>query len=253
MPRFHHDAADMRNIRLTIEYDGTNYHGWQIQDSDRTVQQTLRDAIQQITGEEINLIGAGRTDAGVHAEGQVANFRSQTRISTEQLPFAINSALPRDVAVKHAEDVPLEFHARFGARSKLYRYLIWNDRIPSPLNRHRYAWVRQPLDLTKMQTAATGLVGTHDFQSFSTQSRDKNTERTVTRLAIEREGCLFRLEIEANGFLYNMVRAISGTLIDVGRGHTPVEQVEAMLQARSRKEGGPVAPAPGLYLVRVDY
>jgi tRNA pseudouridine38-40 synthase len=243
----------MRNIRLLIEYDGTDYSGWQVQPGIPTVQQELLNAIWMITGEWVNLIGAGRTDAGVHAEGQVANFRTEARISAEQFPFALNSGLPEDVVVKEAAEVPLEFHAQFDAVGKTYRYLIWNSRIRPALNRYRQAWVKAPLELEKMREAAGFLVGTHDFQSFASECREKDSVRTVSRLELERDGELISMEVSADGFLYNMVRAIAGTLIDVGRVHLPVSAVPEMLAAKDRRQGGPTAPACGLCLVRVDY
>jgi tRNA pseudouridine38-40 synthase len=243
----------MRNIRLLIEYDGTDYCGWQVQPGKPTVQQALLDAIRQVTGESVTLIGAGRTDAGVHAEGQVANFRTETRISAEQLPLALNSGLPDDIVVKEAAEVPLAFHAQFDARGKTYRYLIWNSRFRPALNRHRQAWVKAPLDLERMREAAGFLVGTHDFQSFGSECREKDSVRTVSRLELDRAGELVSMEVSADGFLYNMVRAIAGTLIDVGRGHLPASAVPEILAAKDRRAGGPTAPACGLYLVRVQY
>jgi len=243
----------MRNVRLLIEYDGTNYHGWQIQPGAATVQQTIIDAIRKITGESVNLIGAGRTDAGVHAEGQVANFRTETRIAAEQLPFAINSELPDDIAIKGADEVPPDFHAQFDACAKTYRYQIWNSRIRPALDRHRHAWVKAPLDVEKMRAAARFFVGTHDFESFASECREKDSVRTVSELELERGAELIAMRISADGFLYNMVRAIAGTLIDVGRGHLAVDGVPEMLAAKDRRQGGPTAPACGLYLVEVRY
>ncbi|MBI2190500.1 MAG: tRNA pseudouridine(38-40) synthase TruA [Planctomycetes bacterium] len=243
----------LRNIRILIEYDGTAYSGWQVQPGCRTIQGLLAQALHAVTGENVTLVGSGRTDAGVHAEGQVAHFHTRTRIPAWQLVFALNSRLPPDIAVLQAEDVPLEFHAQFHVRSKSYRYLIWNSKVRPALHQHRWAWVRYPLDLGKMRDAASFFVGTHDFKSFASASAEKDTIRTVKRLDLDREGHLIRLEIEANGFLYNMVRAIAGTLIEVGRGHRSVEEVPDTLQARDRRRGGPTAPACGLYLVRVDY
>jgi len=243
----------MRNLRLLIEYDGTNYHGWQIQPGDATVQQTVINAIRKITGEPVNLIGAGRTDAGVHAEGQVANFRTETRIETKRLPLAINSELPDDIVIKGANEVPPEFHAQFDAQGKTYRYQIWNSRIRPALNRHRHAWVKAPLDVGRMSDAALTFVGTHDFESFASECREKDSVRTVSELELGGEGELITMRISADGFLYSMVRAIAGTLIDVGRGHLAVDEVPQMLAARDRRQGGPTAPACGLYLVEVQY
>ena len=243
----------MRNIRLTIEYDGTNYSGWQIQPKNCTVQEALRNAIGNLTGETVHVQGSGRTDAGVHALGQVANFKTESTIPTEQMVMAINSELPPDIQVMEAEEASAEFHSQYDAKSKTYRYLIRNALIPSALNRNRYAWIKQPLDLAKMKDAAALFVGTHDFESFASESREKDSVRTVILLDLTRDGSLIELEIEANGFLYNMVRAIAGTLIEVGRGRFEVEDVKAMLDAADRQSGGPTAPAHGLYLVKVTY
>jgi tRNA pseudouridine38-40 synthase len=243
----------MRNIRLKIEYDGTAYSGWQLQPNAPTIQGELEKAIAQVIGKEMRIIGSGRTDTGVHALSQTANFKSETNIEIERIAPAINHHLPSDIVVHSAEDVPLEFHSQYAAKAKTYRYLICNSKNRPALNRNRQAWVRYELDFEAMCSAAEGLEGTHDFKSFASESKGKDTTRTVSSLALAKEGDLISLEITANGFLYNMVRSIVGTLIDVGRGHITVADVAKMLEAKDREMGGPVSPACGLYLVRVEY
>lgn len=243
----------LRNIRLRIEYDGTAYSGWQLQPEAPTIQGELERAIGEVAGEEVRIIGSGRTDAGVHALSQTANFRTGTEIGIERIAAAINHYLPTDIVVHQAEEVPIEFHSQYAARAKTYRYLMCTSKRRPALNRHRWAWVRYQLDFENMLAASKILKGTHDFKSFATESKDKDTVRTVSRLDLVKDEDLISLEITANGFLYNMVRSVAGALIDVGRGHISVEDVAEMLEAKDREKGGPVAPACGLYLVGVEY
>ncbi len=245
----------MRNIKLIIEYDGTAYAGWQVQPNGVSIQEVMQTAIGKITGEpDVKLTGSGRTDAGVHAAGQVANFKTNTNIPAENLVHAINTKLPEDIAVVAAEDVPANFHARYSARSKTYQYSILNRAIRSPLSRNRCAQVRGPLDLAAMRSAATHFIGEHDFAAFQSKPDDKkNSVRTVTRLDIESEGPLIRITVAANGFLYNMVRAIAGTLIEVGLGKRTPESIAPLIASRDRSASGPTAPARGLCLLKVEY
>ncbi|MDA0838790.1 MAG: tRNA pseudouridine(38-40) synthase TruA [Planctomycetota bacterium] len=243
----------LRNIRIRIEYDGTAYCGWQLQPDAQTIQGELEKAIASVVGQEVRIIGSGRTDAGVHALSQMANFKSETGIGIEQISAAINHFLPPDIVVHEAEEMPLEFHSQYAAKTKTYRYLICNSKHRPALNRHRWAWVRYELDFESMLAASEIFKGTHDFKSFASESKDKDTVRIVSRLDITKSEPLITLEISANGFLYNMVRSIVGTLIDVGRNHISVEEVAEMLEAKDREKGGPVAPACGLYLVGVNY
>jgi len=244
----------MRNIKLVVEYDGTAYRGWQAQRQPCTIQHRLEQAIARVTQEGVRVHGSGRTDAGVHAQGQVAHFHTTSRIPAPRLPHAINAHLPDDIAVKSAREMPLRFHARYSAKSKLYRYTILNDSTRSPLQRQRVWQVRQALDAEAMQQAAQHLAGKHDFSAFRTQARsEQDNTRTISWLAVRRRGRQVLIDVEADGFLYNMVRAIVGTLVCVGRGQMRPTQVKRILRSRRRSCAGPTAPARGLCLVRVRY
>ena len=244
----------MRNIRLLIEYDGTNYAGWQWQKNAITIQETLSKAIEQVIQEKVTIYGAGRTDAGVHAIGQVANFHTHSNIPSERLLLAINFYLPHDITVKEAVDVPETFHAQYCAVSKVYQYTLFNDWIRTSLNRNFCYVCGFQLDVDKMTNAAQYLIGTHDFTSFTTKAlQEKNRIRTVKRLAIKKEGKYIYFTVEADGFLYNMVRSIIGTLIEVGRGKIAVESIKDILKAKNRNSAGTTAPARGLCLIEVKY
>jgi len=242
-----------RNVKLTVEYDGTNYHGWQRQPNAATIQQALEEGIEQIVGHPVTLHASGRTDAGVHALGQVASFRTHSTIPAEQLHHAINSAIPQDIAVIRAEDVPDDFHARYWAKSKTYRYRIVCRPVRPTVGARYVHWLRRELDAERMRAAAAHFVGKHDFAAFETESSGGDTVRTVPRFDIERDGDRIDCTVAANGFLYNMVRAMVGTLIEVGLGKRPPEEIAELLAARDRTLAGPTAPAKGLCLMRVDY
>lgn len=245
----------MANYRLLLEYDGTDFAGWQAQAGRRTVQGALEAAITRVTGRRAAVMGAGRTDAGVHAEGQVANVQLETRVVPAALARALNAVLPRDVAVVRLARAPGSFHARRDARSKFYRYMIWNGRAPSPLRARRSVWVRAALDLDAMREAAAALVGEHDFASFQASgSSVLTTRRTLTRLELRGRGAgALQLEVEGSGFLRHMVRTLAGTLLEVGRGRRAADSMAELLAARDRRRAGPTAPARGLTLVRVEY
>lgn len=244
----------MRNIKLLLSYDGTEFHGWQTQPGLRTVQETLEQAIAAITGEKIVANASGRTDTGVHALGQVVNFRSETRHSPQVLLRAINAHLPADVIVREAADMDETFDACRDAKRKLYRYVLHDGPVPDVFLRRYACHVPYRLDVEAMQQAAEPLRGQHDFHSFETEWPNRQSSvRTITHLSVTRAGELIWIDVEADGFLYNMVRAIAGTLINVGRGHWPASQVAAILKAADRRQAGPTAPAHGLFLVRVTY
>ncbi len=244
----------MPTFKLTLEYDGTNYHGWQIQPNLPTIQGTIEAAIRKVAQHDVDVIGAGRTDAGVHALGQVAHFSTTSQLMAEEWHRALNGLLPPDIAVLAVEQVPEAFHARFSAKSKLYRYQILTRVHRSALSRSKVLHYPHPLDLAAMQEAARALVGTHDFSSFQGSPTDTdNPVCTITHLTIEQFGDEIRCEVEANRLLKQMVRAIVGTLLEVGRGKLKAGDVAAILAAKDRTKAGPTAPAHGLYLVRVDY
>jgi tRNA pseudouridine38-40 synthase len=245
----------MRNFKLTLSYDGTDFSGWQTQPGFRTVQETLEQAIARLTGEPRVCVNAsGRTDAGVHALGQVVNCFSETGLEPAVLVRAINAHLPDDVVVRAVEEVDQAFDANRDAVRKLYRYVIHDGDVPSPFQRRYACQSRRPLDAAAMARAAEVLRGQHDFRSFETEWPNRATSvRRITRLAVNRFGDYVWLDVEADGFLYNMVRAIAGTLMNVGRGYWLEQQVEAILQAGDRTLAGPTAPAQGLFLVRVTY
>src|SRR6516165_176572 len=234
----------MRNIKLTLSYDGTDFNGWQTQPGQRTVQETLEQAIAGLTGDErIRVNASGRTDAGVHAVGQVVNFYSTTRHLPDVLVRAINAHLPEDVVVRAAVEVPQAFDANRDAVRKLYRYVIHDGAVPDPFLRRYACQSRHPLDAAAMRRAAEPLKGRHDFHSFETDWPNRmSSVRTITHLAVNRAGDWIWIDVEADGFLYNMVRAIAGTLINVGRGYWPETQVADILRAEDRREAGRTAP-----------
>lgn len=245
----------MRNLKLILSYDGTDFSGWQTQPGLRTVQETLEQAIGKLTGEVgIRVNASGRTDAGVHALGQVVNFRSGRQLGPEVLLRGLNALLPADVVVREAAGVPDSFDANRDAVRKLYRYVINNGLVPDPFQRHYCHHCRYRLDVEAMRRAAEALRGRHDFHSFETSWPNRASSiRTISHLAINRMNDWIWLDVEADGFLYNMVRAIAGTLINVGRGFWPESQVAEILRAEDRRVAGPTAPAQGLFLVRVSY
>ncbi|MFT7486356.1 MAG: tRNA pseudouridine38-40 synthase [Candidatus Paceibacteria bacterium] len=244
----------MRNVRLEIQYDGAEFFGWQRQDGLVTVQETLEDGVVSFSGERVTVQGSGRTDRGVHALRQVASFHIQSSLSDDRLRHALNAHLPETVVVNRLETCSDDFHARFSARGKRYVYTIATRRF-KPSHAERFsAWSPQSLDFDAMRRAGRDLVGKHDFRGLcSTGSYPTTTVRTVRQLRwIRRRGRL-SFVIEANGFLYNMVRAIAGTLLDVGRGRLQANCVQRVLEDGDRGKVGPTAPAGGLYLLRVLY
>jgi tRNA pseudouridine38-40 synthase len=244
----------MRNIKIIISYDGTDFLGWQIQPGRRTVQDTLEAALLSVIGHRPFANASGRTDAGVHAVGQVVNFHTDNRLDPMVMARALNACLPDDVACLEGVEVTLDFDAKKHARRKLYRYVIHDGFARTPFMRRHSMRSRQPLDAAAMARASTCLVGRHDFRSFETDWPNRKTSvRTVTHLSVNRIGEYIWIDIEANGFLYNMVRSIAGTLINVGRGFWAEGRVEEILRAGDRRQAGHTAPPEGLYLVRVTY
>lgn len=244
----------MRRIKLTIAYDGTNYCGWQVQPNGITIEEVINKALKKLTGENIQVIGASRTDSGVHAMGNVAVFDTETTIPAEKIAMALNQRLPEDIVIVQSEEVPLDFHPRYCDCSKTYEYHIINTRIPMPTKRLTNYFVSYTLDIDKMRQAASYLIGEHDFVSFCNIRTDvENTVRTIQELDIITNGDEITIRITGNGFLYNMVRIIVGTLVRVGRGFYEPEKVKEILEARDRKAAGVTAPAHGLILTKIEY
>lgn len=244
----------MRNIKLTIEYDGTGYHGWQSQINAITVQDVVTDAVNSLTGENCSLTGSSRTDTGVHALGFVCNFLTESSIPADKFAFALNTVLPEDIVISNSAEVPLKFHSRFDAKGKTYRYLFFNSTFPSALMRHRAYHVFYPLDVEAMNRAASHFIGTHDFTAFSaTGGSTKTTVRSITRAGVRQDGELIEFTVTGDGFLYNMVRIIAGTLVEVGFGRLDADAVPGIIEGLDRRQAGRTAPAHGLYLVEVYY
>ena len=244
----------MRRIKLTIAYDGTNYCGWQIQPNGITIEEVVNKALKKLTGEDIAVIGASRTDSGVHAMGNVAVFDTDTTIPAEKIATALNQRLPDDIVVTKSEEVAPDFHPRYCDCSKTYEYHIINTRIPIPTKRLTNYFVSYNLNIDHMRQAASYLVGEHDFVSFcNVRTVVENTVRTIYALDILTNGNEITLRITGNGFLYNMVRIIVDTLIRVGRGFYEPEKVKEILEARNRKAAGVTAPAHGLMLMEINY
>jgi len=250
--------SNLRTLKLTIAYDGAAYSGWQIQPGVRTIQQTLQDAIAAITGAPTAVVASGRTDAGVHAQGQVVSFRTKNRLPADVLKRALNATLPHDIRVLTSVEASPGFHALRDTIGKRYRYVL-NDGETADVFRRHYAWhYRERLNAEAMHAAAQQLIGKHDFSSFETSGAPRATSvRTVYELSVRRQSPTLpdeiHLEIEANGFLYNMVRTIVGSLVEIGRGARSAEWLAEVRDARARSRAGGTAPARGLVLLSVDY
>lgn len=245
----------MRNIKMTIEYDGTRYQGWQrLGNTDKTIQGKIENIIKQLTGETIEIIGSGRTDAGTHARNQVANFKTEYTGSLAEMLSFFHKYLPQDIVVKHLEEVPDRFHARYNAKGKTYSYYLWNDPIPSAFKRHYSYHYPETLNLDAMQQAADLLCGTHDFAGFSALKKSKkSTVRTIEAIKITREGHELHFTFKGNGFLHKMVRILVGTLVEIGSGQMKIKQIETIFEQKIRSEAGETMPAQGLFLDYVEY
>ncbi len=250
----------MKRIKLTVAYDGTNYYGWQVQPNGITIEEVLNKTITEVTGTPTTIIGASRTDSGVHALGNVAVFDTESTIPGERMCYALNQKLPEDIVIMKSEEVPMEFHPRYCETEKTYEYHIINSSRVIPTQRLTNYFVSFSLDIEKMREAAKYLEGTHDFASFCcVRSGVESTVRTVYAIELlevessEIHGKKIVMRIRGNGFLYNMVRIIAGTLVSVGRGFYQPEEVKEMLEARSRIKGGATAPPQGLFLVEIKY
>jgi tRNA pseudouridine38-40 synthase len=266
----------MPNIKLEIEYEGSNYCGWQVQNSrqssvvshqKKAIQEVIEKALRKILQEKVRLIASGRTDAGVHAKAQAVNFKTSFGIKLEKLQMALNSLLPADITVSKVEEAKPDFHSRFNAKSKIYRYAILNRGYPSALLRGRAYFVPHRLNLKLMRKESQYLLGSHDFKSFcASHSSAKNMVRTIKKISIKKlssqlltyssqlkDSPIIVIDIEADGFLYNMVRNIVGTLIEIGRGRFKKGYLKKLLLAKNRRLAGPTAPAYGLCLMKVNY
>lgn len=243
----------MKRIKLIVAYDGTNYCGWQIQNNGRTIEEVLNEALTSLLKEDVAVIGASRTDSGVHSEGNIAVFDTENRMPADKICFALNQRLPEDIRVLKSEEVPLTWHPRKCNCVKTYEYRILNRKIEVPTQRLYAYFCYFPLDVEKMRQGARYLVGEHDFKSFcAPRTQAEDTVRTIYSLDIVKNGDLITIRISGSGFLYNMVRIIAGTLMKVGMGIYPPEHVEEILDARSRKAAGPTAVAKGLTLISLE-
>lgn len=244
----------MKRVRLIVSYDGTNYCGWQIQNNGITVEEVLNRALTDLCREEIAVIGASRTDSGVHALGNVAVFDTNSRIPGEKFSFALNQRLPDDIRIQRSDEVADDWHPRFQDTVKTYEYCFLNRRIPDPMRRLYSYFIYYPMDVENMQKAADYLIGEHDFKSFCTpRTQVRSTVRTIYDLTLTKEGDEIRMRITGNGFLYNMVRIIAGTLARVGTGLYTPERVKEILEAKDRNVSGPKAPPQGLTLISIAY
>lgn len=244
----------MKQILLVVAYDGTRYCGWQMQPNGITVEEVLNKALRDFLKEEVYVVGASRTDSGVHARGNVCVFRSETRIAADKIAFALNNWLPDDIRIRGSLEVPYDFHPRHGRIHKTYEYRIFNHTFPDPTCRLNSHFMYLPLDVKAMREAAAYLVGRHDFKSFcSIKNTLENTVREILSLTIEQEGAMITFRVKGNGFLYNMVRIIVGTLIKVGLHVYPPEYVKEILEAKDRALAGPTARACGLTLAGIEY
>ncbi|MCB1021243.1 MAG: tRNA pseudouridine(38-40) synthase TruA [Bryobacterales bacterium] len=245
----------MRNIKTVIAYEGTDFHGWQVQPGRRTIQGEIEGALALIEGAAVKVHGSGRTDAGVHARGQAASFRISNPIPVENLRLALNHRLPPAIRILDASEAPEDFHARYSATAKTYEYRIYRGEICSPFLRRTVFHLPYPLDEEAMFAAAPRFEGERDFRSLATNDgeRKDSTVRTIFSSRLAREGEELVYRVRGSGFLYNMVRNIVGVLIEIGRGSWGPEDVERILAARDRRAAGPTAPAPGLFLLDVEY
>ena len=245
----------MRNIKLVIEYDGKEFNGWQKQPNKLNIQGEIERAIKQITGEEVDLTASGRTDAGVHALGQVANFKTNSNIPIEKIPIALNSNLKKSIVIKSAEEVEERFHSRLNCKRKTYRYIINNSRYGTAIYRNLETHIPMKLDIQKMQEAVKYFEGEHDFKAFKASgTSSKSSVRTIYKAEVIDAGNeRIYIELTGSGFLYNMVRIISGTLVEVGLGKIEPSEIQTIIESQKRENAGKTLPPQGLYLVNVEY
>lgn len=244
----------MKRVMLTVAYDGTNYCGWQVQPNGDTIEGQLNRHLSELLGEEISVIGASRTDSGVHALCNLAVFDTSARMPAEKISYALNQRLPDDIKIQKSEEVAPDFHPRKVATRKTYEYRIYNAQFPNPVLRLYSHFTYVPMDVEKIQKAAVHFVGEHDFAAFSTFKPEvESTVRTIYDLTVTKEGDVITIRVTGNGFLYNMVRIIAGTLMEVGRGRIEPSFIPEMLSSGNREQAGPTAPACGLMLVSYEF
>lgn len=244
----------MKRVMLTVAYDGTGYHGWQLQPNVITVESVLNEKLSELFGEEIRVIGASRTDTGVHALGNIAVFDTNARMPAEKVSYALNQRLPEDIRIQKSIEVPIDFHPRHQNSRKTYEYKILNREFPQPIQRLYAHFTYVPLDIERMQKAADYFVGEHDYKSFcSVNTVAETTVRTIYALTVEKQDEMITIRVTGSGFLYNMVRIIAGTLMEVGRGNLEPENIPDILNSLDRTKAGPTAPACGLTLVKYQY
>lgn len=244
----------MKRIMLTVAYDGTSYHGWQVQQNGETIEGVLNRCLSELLQEDIEVIGASRTDSGVHALGNVAVFDTQTRIPAEKIAYALNARLPEDIRIQDSKEVDSQFHPRHCDSRKTYEYRIYNAPFPLPTERLYSHFSYTPFDIGRMQEAAAYFVGAHDFKSFcSADAQVESTVRHVDSVEVEKSGNLITIRVTGRGFLYHMVRIMAGTLMEVGRGSLEPQEIVRILAAKDRSAAGPTAPACGLTLVKYEF
>lgn len=245
---------EKKRVRLTVAYDGTDYHGWQVQKNAITIESELNRCLTQLLGETIEVIGASRTDAGVHALGNIAVFDTENPMPAEKISYALNQRLPEDIRIQHSQEVPTDWHPRHCESRKTYEYRIYCCEFPMPVKRLYSYFTYWSLDVNRMREAASYLEGEHDFKSFcQTNAQVESTVRTIYSVEVEEQGKELVIRVCGNGFLYNMVRIIAGTLMEVGRGRMQPEDMVSILEARDRAAAGPTAPAHGLTLVKYEF
>lgn len=245
----------MRNIKMTIRYDGSRYKGFQrLKDNNMTIQGKIEDVLSKMVNENIEIIGSGRTDMGVHAYGQVANFKTNSNLSIEKMQSYLYEYLPEDIVITNIEEVNERFHSRYNAKSKVYLYKIYNNKFHDPFLRKHTTHIPKKLDIELMKEASKYFIGEHDFTSFaSSKSKKKSNVRTIYSINITENNGLLEIYFEGNGFLYNMVRIIAGTLVDVGMGKIKPEEVKEIIESKDRQNAGKTLKPQGLYLVKVEY
>ncbi len=244
----------MRNIKLTIEYDGKDFNGWQKQPTKLNIQGEIERAIEQITGEKVDLIASGRTDAGVHSLGQIANFKTESKLPIEKFPVALNSKLKKSIRIQNAEEVEENFHSRYSCKQKTYRYIINNSKEGSAIYRNLEYHMPIKLDIKSMEKAIKYFEGEHDFKGFKASgTSSKNSVRKIYKAEIKKDGDRILIELTGSGFLYNMVRIIAGTIVEVGLGKIKPEDIPNIIESKDRTKAGKTLPPYALYLVKVEY